>query len=79
LDMPPLLRALLPGFASLVFAALIATSLWSGSTAAPGRTSRILGERYSAASEPSQFWFLQTLYLAGVIGFGYMAWREFRR
>lgn len=32
---------------------------------------------YTAASNPSQFWFMQVLYFVGVVGFGYAAWREY--
>ena len=62
---------------ALACAWAIAASLWSGSASLP-KTRDYAGtnQRYSAASEPSQFWFIQTLYLAGLVSFGYMAWRE---
>ena len=77
--MRSLLRAALPGAVSALCAYLLFSSLTSGSSPTIGRRSLVLGIRHSAAAEPSQFWFMQMLFLAAAVGFGYMAWREYNR
>ena len=72
-----LFRASLPGAGSLICFYLLLHSLWTGSSVTAGRRSLVLGVRHSAATEPSQFWFMQVLFLAGAIGFGYLAWKRF--
>jgi hypothetical protein len=43
----------------------------------PGRASAVLGQTVAVAGQPSQFWFMQVLYLGGALLFGYLAWREY--
>jgi hypothetical protein len=78
LQPPPLLKAFLPGIVSALCAYLLVTSLLSGVAPALGRRSLVLGLRHSANSDPSQYWFMLVLFLAGALGFGYLAWREYR-
>jgi len=77
--MRSLFRAALPGAVSVLCAYLLFSSLASGSSPTVGRRSLALGIRHSATAEPSQFWFMEILFIAGAAAFGYMAWREYNR
>ena len=77
--MRSLLRAAVPSAASALCAYLLFRSLTSGSSPTISLSSSVLGIRHSAAAEPSQFWFMQMLFFAGAVGFGYMAWRDYTR
>ncbi|HEY4560801.1 MAG TPA: hypothetical protein VIG54_08700 [Lysobacter sp.] len=73
------LGSVMAAAASLICIRLAVSALSSGSATDLGRASAIAGARYSATAEPSQFWFMVTLYVAGAVGFAWLAWRGYHR
>ena len=73
-----MLKAAFYAMGCLFFGYRILDVIASGSSTTLGRTSRILGERYSMAAEPSQFWWVQVIFLVFAVTCGYLAWREYR-
>jgi len=57
---------------------LIIRAIWSGRTAGLIRASRMIGESYTAAESPSQFWFVVFLYAVAATVFAFLGWRSYR-
>lgn len=58
--------------------ALIIASLKSGATPGPSLASWVTDTQYSLTAHPSQFGFMLFTYIAGFIGFCWLAWRSYR-
>ena len=71
------LRVLLLLTVSLLFTRFLFLSISGGSAVPLDRPSAIAGVRYSAATDPSQYWLMVALYFVGEVGFAYWAWREY--
>ena len=60
------------------FASTVIRCISSGRAYGPWRYNRIVGEPYTAATNPSQFWLLVIFYAAMVVLFALLAWRAYR-
>ena len=62
---------------ALIFAYLVIQSVLSGHTSGLWRYSRVVGDSYTSAGSPSQFWLIIAVYALAAVVFASFAWRSY--
>jgi hypothetical protein len=63
---------------AMLFTYILISCISSGRISGFSRYSRIIGESYTSAANPSQFWFMIMFYAAGAVLFTFLAWRSYQ-